>query len=139
MNEYQEKKDIETKLNSKVSAFEKRRDSLSQAFQLEIKDAEIKARKMSKANLQKLQQELQQKDQLLSQRLQFEQKQIAQESQTQNDSLISKVKKFVENYGKTNGYTYILGSNEAGSVMYGNSTNDLTQTVLEALNAEYKK
>ena len=50
INDYLEKKDIEAKLQAKIAAYEKRRDSLSQAFQLEIKEAEVKARRMSQAN-----------------------------------------------------------------------------------------
>ena len=138
INDYQEKKDIEDKLQTKIAAYEKRRDSLSQAFQLELKEAEVKARRMSQANLQKLQQELQQREQLIGQRLQFEQQQIAQESQANNDSLIKKIKEFVKEYGKTNGYNFILGSNEAGSVMYGEAPSNLTQTILDALNTAYK-
>lgn len=139
INDYQEKKDLETKLQGKIDGFQKRTDSLRQAFQLEINEAELKAKKMSQGDLQKLSQELQQKEQILSQRVQFEQQQIAQESQATNDSLIKKVKKFVENYGKANSYSYILGSNEAGSVMYGASENDLTQIILDDLNSTYKK
>ena len=138
INDYQEKKDIEVKLKSKIEVYEKRRDSLSQAFQLDVKAAEVKARSMSQANLQKLQQEFQQKEQIISQQLQFEQQQIAQESQSKNDSLIKKVRDFVKDYGKTNGYSFILGSNEAGSVMYGTEEVDLTQTILDALNEAYK-
>lgn len=139
INDYQEKKDLEDKLQIKINAFQKRTDSLRKTFQLEINEAELKARKMSQADLQKLSQELQQKEQVLSQRVQFEQQQITQESQATNDSLIKKVKKFVQDYGKSNGYTYILGSNEAGSVMFGQDKNDLTQTILDALNKSYKE
>ena len=139
VNSYQEKIDTEEKIKAKIEAFQKRTDSLRQTFQLEINDAEIQARKMSQAGIQKLSKDLQDKEQILSQRVQFEQNQIAQESQSQNDSLIQKVKTFVKDYGKKNGYTYILGSNDAGSVMYGEDANDLTQTILEALNAEYTK
>ena len=139
INEYQEKIDIQDQLQEKIKVYEQRRDSVRQAFQIEINEAELKSRKMSQANLQKLSQELQQKDQVISQRDQFEQQQIAQQSQAQNDSLIKKVRNFVKDYGVKNGYDYILGSNEAGSVMYGKSENDVTQTVLDALNASYKK
>lgn len=139
INDYQEKIEVEAVLKTKIAAYEKRRDSLTRAFQLDVQEAEIKAKQMSQANLQKLQQEFQQKDQALGQRLQFEQQQIAQESQAQNDSLIKKVKAFVKDYGKTNGYSFILGSNEAGSVMFGKEDADLTQVILDALNANYKK
>lgn len=139
INDYQEKKDIETKLQEKIAVYEKRRDSLSQAFQLEVKEAEVRARKMSQANLQKLQQEFQQKEQIIAQRLQFDQQQISQESQSMNDSLIKKVKSFINDYGKTNGYDFILGSNEAGSLMFGKEETNLTQVILDALNVAYKK
>ena len=76
---------------------------------------------------------------MISQRDQFEQQQIAQASQAQNDSLIKKVKEFVKDYGTKNGYDFILGSNEAGSVMYGKTEDNLTKTILDALNAAYKK
>jgi len=139
INEYQEKIDIQDKLQAKIKTYEAKRDSIRQAFQLEINEAELKSRKMSQADLQKLSQELQQKDQIIAQRDQFEQQQIAQESQAQNDSLIKKVRNFVKDYGTKNGYDFILGSNEAGSVMYGNEASDLTQEILDALNASYKK
>ncbi|MFT5248312.1 MAG: outer membrane protein [bacterium] len=139
INEYQEKIDVQDKLQAKIKIYEQRRDSVRQAFQIEINEAELKSRKMSQENLQKLSQELQQKDQMMTQRDQFEQQQIAQESQAQNDSLIKKVKNFVKDYGTKNGYNFILGSNEAGSVMYGNEDSELTQTILDALNAAYKK
>ena len=139
VNEYQEKIDIEADLKGKISQYEKRRDSLGQVFQLEIREAEQKASKMSPQDLQKLQQEFQQKEQILTQKLQFEQGQISQESRTRNDTLKNKIMRFVEKYGKDNGYTYILGKNEGGSVMFGTDENDLTEEILEKLNAEYTK
>lgn len=137
INEYQERKDVEANLNIKIEAFKVRTDSLRSAFELEIKEAELKARQLSQTAIQKLSQELQQKEQLLSQRVQFEQQQIAQESQSLNDSIIKRVKAFVQSYGKSNSYNYILGSNEAGSVLYGHEASDLTQEILEALNESY--
>jgi len=139
INEYQEKINVQKKLQEKIKLYELKRDSVRQSFQLEINEAELKSRSMSQVDLQKLSQELQQKDQIINQRDQFEQQQIAQESQRQNDSLIKKVRSFVENYGLNHGYDYILGSNEAGSVMYGKKSNDLTQTILDALNEKYAK
>lgn len=140
INEYQGKKDVETKFQAKSDAFQKRRDSMVNAYQLELKEAQIKAQRMSQANLQKLSQEIQQKEQLLGQKIQLEQKQIQDAYQAKMDTLIIKVKDFVKDYGKTNGYTYILGTSEAAaSVLYGAEENNLTQTVLDALNSEYKK
>ena len=83
---------------------------------------------------------LQQKQQQLQQQMQVEQQQLTQAFQADIDSVIVKVKTFVNNYGKTNGYNYILGTSEAAAtVMYGVEESDLTKTILDALNADYKK
>ncbi|WP_418512663.1 OmpH family outer membrane protein [Corallibacter sp.] len=139
INDYQEKKDIEAKFQSKIDAFQKRTDSIGKAFQLEAQEFQLKAKKLSQAKAQEEYQALSQKQQMLQQKVQFEEQQIQQASQTEIDSLIAKVKDYVGDYGKKNGYDYILGSNEGGSVLYGNEANDLTQTILDALNADYKK
>jgi len=139
INNYQEKLDVEAKYKAKIEAFQKRTDSTSKAFQLEAQEFQLKAQGLSEDEAQKQYQTLSQKQQVLQQRIQFEEQQIQQGSQVEIDSLISKVKAFVADYGKENGYTYIFGSNEGGSVMYGAKENEVTQIILDALNADYKK
>jgi outer membrane protein len=140
INEYQEKKDIEEKYKVKDEAFKKRTDSIGQAFQVEAQGFQAKANKMSQKKAQETYEGLMQKQQMLQQQIQFEQQQITQAFQSEIDSIIVKVKDFVKDYGKTNGYTYILGTSEgAASVLYGKEENDLSQTIIDALNAEYTK
>ena len=140
INDYQEKKDLEARFQAKEDAFKKRADSIGQAFQLEVQQTQLTAQKASQTKAQELMGGLQQKQQVLQQQMQFEQQQLQQSFQTEIDSVISKVKKFVKDYGKSNGYTYILGTSDAAAtVMYGTDENDLTNTILEALNKEYKK
>lgn len=140
INEYQEKKDIETKFQRKEDVFKKKADSISQAFQLEVQDTQQTARKSTQQQAQELMAGLQQKQQLLQQQMQYEQQQLTQAFQTEIDTLILKVKNFVRDYGKENGYTYILGTSEnAATVLYGTEENNLTQIVLDAINSDYKK
>jgi len=140
INGYQEKKDIEEKYKVKDEAFKKRTDSIGQAFQVEAQAFQAKAGKMSAKKAQAAYDGLMQKQQMLQQQIQMEQQQITQAFQTEIDSTIVKVKGFVKDYGKSNGFTYILGTSEgASSVLYGTEENDLSQTIIDALNAEYKK
>lgn len=140
INEYQSKKDIESKYQAKDAAFQKRADSIGQAFQLEAQSFQTSAKSMSPNAQQEKYQQLGQKQQTLKQQMQFEQQQIQQAFQTEIDTLIVEVKDFVKDYGKKNGYTYILGTSDAAAtVLYGTDENDLTQTILDALNKEYKK
>ncbi|HRV53905.1 MAG: OmpH family outer membrane protein [Flavobacteriaceae bacterium] len=139
INNYQEKLDVEAKFKKKDEVFQKKTDSISKAFQLEAQDFQLKSKSMSQSQAQEKYDELGQKQQYLRQQLQFEQQQLQQQFNVEIDSVISRVREYVSDYGKKNGYTYILGKNEAGSVLYGTEDNDLTKTITDALNAEYKK
>lgn len=144
INDYQEKKDVEAKFQIKEEAFRKKADSVGQAFQIEAQQGQAEAQKLAQKNNRKKAEELmlglQQKQQKLQQEMQTEQQVLTQAFQTEIDSVIATVKTFVKGYGKTNNYTYILGTSDAAAtVMYGSEKNDLTQTILEALNAKYNK
>jgi outer membrane protein len=52
---------------------------------------------------------------------------------------VSKVKREVKAYGNTNGYTYILGGGDGGSVLYGTDANDITDEIVKILNDKYKE
>ncbi|WP_034042396.1 OmpH family outer membrane protein [Wocania ichthyoenteri] len=140
INDFQEKKDLEAKFQLKEDAFKKRADSIGKAFQVEVQQTQAKAQKSSQKKAQELMGGLQQKQQQLQQQMQYEQQLLTQSFQTEIDSVIIKVKDFVKDYGKKNGYTYILGTTDAAStVMYGTDENDLTQTILDALNGTKKE
>lgn len=140
INEYQERKDIESKYKTKVDAYNKKRDSIGQALQLEYQSFQLQSKSLSEQDAQTQYQVLMQKQQMLQQQFQMEEQQIAKESQTEIDSLISKVKTFIKAHGKENNYTYILGTSDAAaSVLYGKDENDISETILKALNENYKK
>jgi outer membrane protein len=140
INEYQEKLEVEEEFKAREEIFNKRTDSIGQAFQLEAQDFQLKSKSMSAKKAQEKYDELGQKQQLLQQQLQFEQQQLQQAFSAEIDSVIIRVKDFVKDYGSKNGYTYILGTSDASStVMYGTEANDLTNIIIEALNTNYKK
>ncbi|MBC9797288.1 OmpH family outer membrane protein [Sinomicrobium weinanense] len=139
INDYQEKKDVESKFQVKLDSFQKKTDSLSQALQAEAQQFQAEASKMAQSKAEKRYGELMQKRQQIQQQVQQEEMQLQQDSQGQIDSLVKKVRNFIKEYGKNNGYTYILGANEAGSVLYGEETKDITEELLKALNDKYKE
>ncbi len=54
------------------------------------------------------------------------------------DSLVSGVKKFIKEYGKKNGYSYIYGTGDAATVLYAEDKYDITKEIIKALNDKYK-
>jgi outer membrane protein len=138
VKEYSEMKETQDIFTVKTNSFNNKRDSISRAYQLEDQNFRIKAAKMNQAKAQEEYQVLQQKAQLLSQQLQAEQQAIQQEGQEKIDTLVKKIKLFVNDYGERNGYTYILGKNDSGSILYGKDDKDITKAILEELNAAYE-
>ena len=138
MDDYQEKIDVEARFKTKADAMGRKRDSISQAFQMELQQFQSKAQSMLQQSAQEEYAQLQQRGQQIGQRLQQEEQQLQQNSQTQMDSLVKKVKKEIRAYGKANGYTYILGGGEGGSAIYGEDANDVTNEILKILNDKYE-
>lgn len=139
VNEFNDKKDFETKFKVKIDAFNKKADSLQQALQLEAQMFQARATKMVQTEAEEEYNGLLQKKQMQDYQLNAEEKALQAEGQKQIDTLVKQVKTFIKDYGKSNGYTFILGANEAGSVLYGAETSDITDAVLEALNKDPKK
>lgn len=136
VNEYYKKKDFEIKFQVKIDRFNKKADSLQQAIQLEAQLWQSKATKMNQSKAEEEYQVLVQKKQVQDFQLSNEEKELQKEGQQRLDTIVKEVKAFVKDYGKSNGYTFIFGANEAGSVMYGADANDITEAVLKELNSK---
>lgn len=139
MEEYQEKIDMDAQFEIKKQAYTKKKDSITQAFRLEAQAYQVKNPNPNTKRAQEEGAVLQQKSQFIGQQLQQEEQILLTAGQTEMDSVVSRAKKGIENYGKKNGYTYILGGGDGGSVLYGQEVNDLTDEILKLLNESYKK
>ena len=139
MEKSKEKIDIEAKYQLKSTNLNKKRDSISQAFQLEAQALQAKTSSMTQKKAQEEYELLQQRGQFIGQQLQQEEQQLQQQGQAEMDSLVNKVKQQISTYGKDNGYTYILGGGEGGTVLYGQEKEDLTETILKIVNDSYQK
>lgn len=144
INDYKEKVDLEDKFQSKQDAYRIKFDSIDKAFEAEVQKFQNDAKRMSQTKAQEKYQELGQKKQIQDQQKQVEAQQFRQDFQVELDSIIKRVKAYEKDYGKRNGYTYLLGTNNNDSdatstVLFGTEENDLTQTILDSLNAKYEK
>jgi len=139
MEDYQEQKESAAKFKIKTDALTKKRDSISQAFQMEMQAFQTKAQKMNQAKAQEEYGIIQQRGQFMGQQLQQEDQALTALQQTERDSIISTVKKEIKSYGKAQGFSYIFGGGDGGAVLYGTEGNDITDAVLKILNDKYKK
>lgn len=139
MDTYNEKIDIEDRFKTRSDKFSKKRDSISQAFQMEAQAFQAKAQNMPQDKAQEEYGQLQQRSQAIGQQLQQEEQNLQITGQTEMDSLVSKVKKEIKEYGKANGYSFILSGGDGGSVLYGKEAHDVTDAIIKILNDNYNK
>lgn len=139
MDGYQKKKDVEAAYQIRSEAFTRKRDSISQVFQMEAQDLQTKSEGMSQTKAQEAFSQLQQKGQMVGQQLQQEEQQLQRMGQLKMDSVVQEVRKTIKDYGKANGYSFILTGGEGGSVLFGKEAADVTEEVLKELNASYEQ
>ena len=139
MDGYQKKKDVEAAYQIKSEAFTRKRDSISQVFQMEAQDLQNKSEGMSQSKAQEAFTQLQQKGQMVGQQLQQEEQQLQRMGQLKMDSVVQEVRKTIREYGKANGYSFILTGGEGGSVLFGKEAADVTGDVLKVLNDSYEE
>ncbi len=137
MENNEEKTDIEAKYKEKSTVLNKKRDSISQAFQIEAQALQTKIESMSQQKAQQEYDLLQQRGQFIGQQLQNEEQLLQQQGQAEMDSLVRRVKDEIKDFGKANGYSYILTAGEGGSVLYGKDNQDLTDQIIKIVNDKY--
>lgn len=135
IQEYSEMKEVEADFTERSEMLKRELDSAARGFQQEVKEYQENMATMSQAERQETEQKLMQQQQMLQQQQQVRSGQLRQESDAVVDSLITKVKDFVADYGKEHDYKYIFGSNESANIMYAEEGLDITQEILEELNA----
>lgn len=138
LKNYDEAKDIETKYKEKAKTMGTDLQAEIAKFQQEAQNFQANAQKNGQAWAQKKGAELQQKEQQLTYAQQAIQRQLEEESGKEMDSLKSNLKKFIKDYGKKNGYTYIYGTGEVATVLYAEDKLDITKEMIKLINENYK-
>jgi len=81
---------------------------------------------------------LMQEQQAFQQQQQMAQQQVQAEGQRIFEKINSDIETFLADYGKSKGYTYILGSSmQTKSVLYGEESLNITDEVIDALNVDF--
>ncbi len=112
-------------------------DSLLVDWQNELKAYEKERSKMSKKELALKQELLGNKQQQVNNYQQAIQKQLQSEDQKTTQTVVNDINGYVKEYGKKHRYKIIFGASGGGNIMYAGEGADLTEEVLEGLNAAY--
>lgn len=113
-------------------------DSLVTDWQSELKNYEKERATMTEKEKELKQELLATKQQQLNNYQQAIQKQIQDEDQKMTQTVINDINDYVKEYGKDHGHPIIFGAGGNGNIMYAEDASDLTEKVLEGLNAQYE-
>lgn len=65
-------------------------------------------------------------------------KQLEQRRVELTSSVIKEINSTIESYGRKNGFKIVFGATDDGSLLYGEPDGDISNVILEILNANYK-
>ena len=124
----EKQKKAEAELNSKGSQYEKG-----------VKDYQDKVNKglVTRATAAEMEQSLYQQQQELVNLRDKLQTDLLEEDQVMNRQILEYITTYLEEHRAEFNYQYILGKSFGSVVLYGNSAFDITQKVVDGLNAKY--
>jgi len=137
LNEYKGAEKARKELETKGKSWQNNVDTLALSIQNSIKSYEMKAQKMT------LKEQNQEKHLINLKRKELaDYQRAAQENATKENAklmspVISRVNKFLTDYGKDKGYTMILIANQSGTIAYAKEGLDVTSEVVKELNRDF--
>ncbi len=108
-----------------------------ETFQRELYDFQQKAQYMTQTEGEAARQRLMTKKDALERKSQQMQESLLAESQKFNKELTEKLDSFIVEYNADKRYAYILSYAKGGSILYKDTTYDITKDVVKGLNEKY--
>ncbi len=139
LNEYEGMKQARIKIEDNNKKLGAEVDSLIQMFQSDLKAYEKDRKKMSKKERELKEELLRTRQQQVNNFQQAKQIQAQEEEQKITQTQMNRINDFIKVYGQKKGYTYILGANGSGNVVYAEEAYNITKEVIEGLNKQYKE
>lgn len=136
---YEYFKEIRTKLEAKVKKAQSDLQAKGQAFQREVADYQQKAGSMSASERQATEEKLARKQDELGRLDQNASASIAQDESAEFNNVYNAITEYLKKHAEEKGYTLVLTYSKSNpTVLYADSKLDITNAVIEALNAEHK-
>jgi len=130
---------------NKKSEFEAKEEDIkghlkqeSERLQKDAADYQDRAATMTQSERAKKEEELMQRQQTLMKKKDDLLGAFDEEQSKFNDQLYAKLSSYLKEYNKGKNYTFILGYQKGGGILFANDSLDITRQVLEGLNKEFE-
>ncbi len=141
LNNYDYYFDLQDEFADKQSELEAELNMRGRQYESSALDYQNKVQKglVTRREAAELEQQLLQEQQSLLQLRDELTMQLAEEEQVRNRRLINKIMEYLEEYNRDYNYQFIFSNSFGDNVLYANQRLDITRSVLEGLNEQYRK
>lgn len=139
MKEYQESIDFENKYDQMSKRMQEELERDMKKFQNDVAYFQKNAQSKGMDWAMKQQKSLEQRERNLAEKQQNFMKKIQEEGAVERDSLVTKMKKFIADYGKEKGFDYVFGTGDAATVLYAKDNYNITDEIIRLMNDAYTK
>src|SRR5258705_7026861 len=128
-NEFTYKKELESNLTN----VQQNRKTILDSLELQLKVLSNSIGEKTKGKEKQIEQFEKQRQEYLLHKNRFEEDNQAMTEQY-SGQIVKQMNQYVSDYGKVKGYTYILGAEGNGAVMYASDINDISKEVIQYIN-----
>jgi len=125
---------IHERLNLKRDSLDAYIEAKGKRLENEVANYQQRAAAMSPAERQKTEEELMRKQQSIMDERKHLIELFSDEEDALNDSLYNKLQDAIQKYNQTHNYTFILGYQRGGGILFANDSLDVTKDVIKVLN-----
>ncbi|UOG75754.1 OmpH family outer membrane protein [Hymenobacter tibetensis] len=137
LEDYKGMQDARKAFEAKAKRWEAQNQTLVRGFQTAVQQYQKQAESLTAEQRAATEQKLQAQQQQVGQGQQKLQQQAQEEEAKMTQTVLERLNKQIEKYGKANGYRLILIAAPSGTIAYGRKDLDITPQVLKYLNTEY--
>lgn len=140
LTNYEYFKEVRVKFEEKAKKAQADLQSKGNAFQKEVENYQQNAGTMSAEQRQNTEERLARKQDELGKLNQNASSSLAQDEADENEKLYNKIAEFLNKYSAEKGYKLVLTYSKANpTVLYADSSLEITKEVIKGLNTEYAK
>ncbi len=141
LNKYDMYSDIEADLQEKLKTSEAQLAAKEKTLRSDMQDFQYKIDRqlVTRAEAEKLQQELMQKEQALYQLQNNLQVELAEMEQVAQRKVLNSIMEYLADLEEADKYQFILGTTFGGNILYANEGLDITKSVVKGINEKYNK
>jgi outer membrane protein len=139
LDNYDFYKERKTELEARQERIRAELKSASQKLEADVQQYQQSAAGMTDEQRQKTEESLMMRQQQLVQKKEELLTRLDEEQAQYSDSLFKRLTSFLHDYNKGKGVRFILGYQRGGGILFANDSLDITRSVLEGLNAQWKE